>query len=42
MEKRGQSKEQVLKDMIRGRAPLLMTPDLIPQALHYLRSKGMF
>lgn len=41
-EKRGQTKEQVLKDFIHGRAPLLTVPDVVPQMLQYLRSKGLF
>jgi hypothetical protein len=36
-EQRGQTKEQVLKDFIHGRAPLLMIPDIIPQAIKYFR-----
>ena len=38
-EQRGQTKEQVLKDFIHGRAPLLMIPDIIPQAIKYFRGE---
>jgi hypothetical protein len=38
-EQRGQTKEQVLKDFINGRAPLLMIPDIIPQAIKYFRGE---
>jgi|SRR5215472_17587538 len=40
-QKRGESKEKVLKDFITGRAALLEVPNLPAAALHYLRSKGL-
>lgn len=38
---RGQSKEQVLKDFIHGRASLLEVPNVISPIASYLRSKGI-